>query len=452
MANTKPAPGRDARDIFYIGIGDAIGGAIILDGKLWTGASGCAGEIGHITIDTEGAECVCGNTGCLETIASGPNIVRRARERLNRDSTSSLSRLAMQESFTAADLALEANNGDDFSVMMLERTGRSIGIAVASMINLLSIERIILGGAVMEAGDLILKPIIAEARKRSFQQCFEATKSSPPNSARTASPLARRCSPATLSKFKHRSIKISIMKRNSFCSPPITCLHCRRLAQTKVDDQSPKCTLGLDHVARIARLSIWARRRPAVLARFPGISVEKPDKFGLARLRLTVIDSVGLIKGPTTRDKGVQSDITARPADGSAFVLDSTKFPSLKGVRRIEFRFIDGRLSFVAVAYDDAIKWDNIDDFVSTVSKTLNLPKDWQTPADAGGDSTEKELRCDAFVISANVGTDATGSRMWRLELTLEDLAAWKAISKRQNDLTEKAKREADEKRKGFKP
>ena len=172
----KAGAGRDARDIFYIGIGDAIGGAIILDGKLWTGASGCAGEIGHITIDTEGAECVCGNTGCLETIASGPNILRRARERLNRDSTSSLSRLAMQTSFTAGDLALEANNGDDFSVMMLERTGRSIGIAVASMINLLSIERIILGGAVIEAGDLILKPIIAEARKRSFQQCFEATK------------------------------------------------------------------------------------------------------------------------------------------------------------------------------------------------------------------------------------------------------------------------------------
>src|SRR5213593_3912344 len=168
--------GRGARDIFYIGIGDAIGGAIILDGKLWTGASGCAGEIGHITIDTDGAECVCGNTGCLETVASGPNLVRRARERLNQDSTSSLSRLAMEESFTATDVAREANNGDDFSVMMLERTGKSIGTAVASMINLLSIERIILGGAVIEAGDLILKPIIAEARKRSFQQCFEATK------------------------------------------------------------------------------------------------------------------------------------------------------------------------------------------------------------------------------------------------------------------------------------
>src|SRR6266481_3174237 len=172
----KAGAGRDARDIFYIGIGDAIGGAIILNGKLWTGASGCAGEIGHITINTEGAECVCGNTGCLETVASGPNVVRRARERLDRDSTSSLSTLAISENFTASDVAREANKGDDFSIMMIERTGTSIGIAVASMINLLSIERIILGGAIMEAGDLILKPIIEEARKRSFQPCFEATK------------------------------------------------------------------------------------------------------------------------------------------------------------------------------------------------------------------------------------------------------------------------------------
>jgi glucokinase len=171
----KAGAGRGARDIFYIGIGEAIGGAIILNGKLWLGASGCAGEIGHITINTDGAECECGNTGCLETIASGPNVVRRARERLDRDSTSSLSTLAMEESFTAGDLAREANNGDDFSIMMIERTGRFIGIAVASMINLLSIERIILGGAIMDAGNLILKPIIEEARKRSFQPCFEAT-------------------------------------------------------------------------------------------------------------------------------------------------------------------------------------------------------------------------------------------------------------------------------------
>jgi glucokinase len=171
----KAGAARDARDFFYIGIGDAIGGALVLNGKLWVGASGCAGEIGHITIDTDGNECECGNTGCLETVASGPNIVRRALERLNRDSTSSLSKLAMEESFNAGDLAREANNGDDFSIMMIQRTGKYIGTAVASIINLLSIERIVLGGAVMEAGDLILKPIVEEAGKRSFQPCFDAT-------------------------------------------------------------------------------------------------------------------------------------------------------------------------------------------------------------------------------------------------------------------------------------
>ena len=168
--------GRGARDLFYIGIGKAVGGAIIIDGKLWIGASGCAGEVGHITIDTEGFQCECGNTGCLETVASAPNIVRRARERLDRDSTSSLSRLGLQDRFSVADLAAAATNGDDFSIMMIERTGRYIGTAVASVINLLSLERIVLGGPVMEAGDLILKPIIDEAGKRSFQPCFESTK------------------------------------------------------------------------------------------------------------------------------------------------------------------------------------------------------------------------------------------------------------------------------------
>jgi glucokinase len=172
----KAGAGRDARDLFYIHIGDAVGGALIIDGKLWTGASGCAGEVGHTTINTEGIQCECGNIGCLETVASAPNIVRRARERLDRDSTSSLSRLAASEEFTAADIAQEATNGDDFAIMMIERTGKFIGTAVAGIINLLSLERIVLGGAVMQAGDLILNPIIAEAHQRSFQPCFESTK------------------------------------------------------------------------------------------------------------------------------------------------------------------------------------------------------------------------------------------------------------------------------------
>jgi glucokinase len=171
----KVGAGRGSHNIFYMMIGNGIGGAIILDGKLWTGTSGFAGEVGHITIDTEGIQCVCGNTGCLETVASAPSIVRRARERLHRDSTSSLSRLGLNKDFTADDVAHEAKEGDDFALMMIERTGKYIGTGVASVINLLNIEKIILGGGVMDAGPLILNPIIQEARRRAFQPCFEAT-------------------------------------------------------------------------------------------------------------------------------------------------------------------------------------------------------------------------------------------------------------------------------------
>ncbi|MGH9944512.1 MAG: ROK family protein, partial [Pyrinomonadaceae bacterium] len=167
--------GRGSRNMFYVTIGTGIGGAIIFDGKLWRGDSGFAGEFGHITIDPEGIQCDCGNVGCLETVASAPNIVRRTHERLLRDSTSSLSRLGMAQSFTAADVAHAANDGDDFALMMIERTGRYIGTAVAAVINLLNIQRIVLGGTIMEAGELILSPIIREAGRRSFHPCFEAT-------------------------------------------------------------------------------------------------------------------------------------------------------------------------------------------------------------------------------------------------------------------------------------
>ena len=101
--------------------------------------------------------------------------MRRANERLYRDGTSSLSKLAINKNFTAGDVAQEAKNGDDFSLMMIERTGKYIGTGVASVINLLNIEKIVLGGGVMEAGKLILDPIIHEARRRAFQPCFEAT-------------------------------------------------------------------------------------------------------------------------------------------------------------------------------------------------------------------------------------------------------------------------------------
>lgn len=175
MGEYAAGAGRGSRNMFYVTIGTGIGGALILDGRLWRGASGFAGEFGHITIDPEGIDCSCGNIGCLETVASAPNIVRRTHERLRRDSTSSLSRLGLNQDFTAADIAHEARNGDDFAAMMMARTGRYIGTGLAAVINLLNTERIVLGGGVMDAGELILNPVIEEARRRSFQPNFEST-------------------------------------------------------------------------------------------------------------------------------------------------------------------------------------------------------------------------------------------------------------------------------------
>lgn len=162
------------RNVFFVSLGSGVGSAIIIEGEVYRGASGFAGEFGHITIDPEGIECACGNIGCLETFASAPNIVRRTRERLYRDRTSSLSRLAVprDREFTAEDIAHAAQAGDEMAVLMMERTGMFLGIGLAAVINLLNVDTIVLGGAIMEAGTIILKAAVKEARRRAFPPCF----------------------------------------------------------------------------------------------------------------------------------------------------------------------------------------------------------------------------------------------------------------------------------------
>jgi glucokinase len=167
---------RGRRDVFLVSLGTGVGAGIIINGQIYRGARGFAGEFGHITIDPEGIECVCGNIGCLETVCSGPNIVRRTRERLYRDRTSSLSRLAIPRNreLSAEDIARAARQGDEMAQVMMERTGMFLGIALAAVINLLNVEMIVVGGGVMEAGDLMLKPTIKEARRRAFPPSFNS--------------------------------------------------------------------------------------------------------------------------------------------------------------------------------------------------------------------------------------------------------------------------------------
>ena len=129
-------------------------------------------KIGHIDIDPEGIECPCGSFGCLETMASAPNIVRRSRLRLQRDATSTLRSLAARGGFSYEDLVAAANAGDDLAKMMLDRTGHFIGRAVAGVINLLNLSMVAIGG--MPAARRFLVPAIAdETRRRAFDAAFE---------------------------------------------------------------------------------------------------------------------------------------------------------------------------------------------------------------------------------------------------------------------------------------
>lgn len=158
--------GRGSRNMFYVTLGTGVGGAFIFDEKLWRGASGFAGELGFITVDSDGAT--------LEEVASAESIIRRVKTRVRQDGTSSLANIDEQE-ITVKDVVQAANSGDDFSKMMLERTGNYVGTAIANIINLLNIEKIVIGGEIMETENLVLDAIVRRAKTHSFEPSFAQT-------------------------------------------------------------------------------------------------------------------------------------------------------------------------------------------------------------------------------------------------------------------------------------
>lgn len=163
-------------NIIYVTIGTGVGAGIILRGEMFRGTAGFAGEFGHMTINVDGLDCACGNIGCLETVASGPNIVRRMQQRLYRDRTSSLSGMAIprDREMVADDIIKAALAGDGLSHVVLERTGRYLGIATGGLINLLNPDMVVFGGPIMQVGDILLKPIIEETRQRAFGPSFDS--------------------------------------------------------------------------------------------------------------------------------------------------------------------------------------------------------------------------------------------------------------------------------------
>ncbi|MDI1241245.1 MAG: ROK family protein [bacterium] len=158
--------GKGSPSMFYATIGAGVGGAFILNGELWEGAGGYAGEFGYIAIDSEGTR--------LEEVASTANIVRRTRSRFNRDSTSSLGKL-QEERIGIAEIVKAGEEGDEFAHLMLERTGTYVGTAIANVINLLNLETIVVGGEITGAKDIVIEAITARAKELSFARAFAQT-------------------------------------------------------------------------------------------------------------------------------------------------------------------------------------------------------------------------------------------------------------------------------------
>lgn len=157
--------GTSVKDFFYVTTGQGVGGALILDRKVWHGVTGFAGEFGYIAINEEGTH--------LEDLVAADGVVRRAKTRLHQDPASSLFEIG-EEKITFEDVIEACVNEDGLAELIMERTGMFLGIAVAGVINLLNIEKVIIGGGLMKAGEIVLDAVIKRASELTFEPAFEA--------------------------------------------------------------------------------------------------------------------------------------------------------------------------------------------------------------------------------------------------------------------------------------
>lgn len=166
---------REVQTLVGVTLGTGIGGGIVLNGEIYHGASDAAGEIGHMTIDSNGRRCKCGNYGCLEAYASGPAIALRAVEGMEVGAETTLGDLVggKLDQITAATVFEAAAEGDAFAEEVVKDTARFLGAGVANLINILNPEMIVIAGGVTRAGEHLFAPLRAEVRRRAFKSAEE---------------------------------------------------------------------------------------------------------------------------------------------------------------------------------------------------------------------------------------------------------------------------------------
>ncbi len=148
--------GRGARSLVLLTVGTGIGGGIILDGKVWEGEGGYAGELGHITVNPDGETCGCGRRGCLETEASAPRLVRNFQALSGRT-----------EITDSKDVYVLAKSGDPAALESFRKLAYWLGIGIGIIITALNPEKVLIGGGVVSAGKLLLGPVEEESRRWS---------------------------------------------------------------------------------------------------------------------------------------------------------------------------------------------------------------------------------------------------------------------------------------------
>ena len=169
----------DATNMVYIRLGDYIGGAVLIDGLPYWGSASAAGSVAHMTVDPAGLPCRCGSRGCLDTVASGRAMARRAREEIKRGSASSLATKVHNnlELIVGQMIVQEVSAGDPLAVELLREAAEWLGVAVSVIINLLGPDTIVFGGHIgRQAGDDFLKTIYEGASMRAPALPMQSTR------------------------------------------------------------------------------------------------------------------------------------------------------------------------------------------------------------------------------------------------------------------------------------
>jgi glucokinase len=160
--------GRDVNDMAMITLGTGIGGCIILNGRIFHGMNGMAGEFGHVTIEPNGVPCGCGNHGCAERYASATAIVRMAREAIAAGEAPSLAQVSSDPEFGPQLIYKLAMQGDEAARHIFHRFGSALGIMLAGLTNVLNLEMYVIGGGVSRGWDAFAPRMFEELRERSL--------------------------------------------------------------------------------------------------------------------------------------------------------------------------------------------------------------------------------------------------------------------------------------------